>query len=567
MTTRERPSSAAIPSRAWLEALDGPPNGLSSTLVRIYGDDECVLESRRALLRRVLETAAHHLGDSPVRLFRAPGRINLRGMHVDTHGGYLNLMTHQREIVLACAESDSPEMSLWHADKAYAPCAFDPESLTAAPAFRKSWTEFLDSSAARDAAAGRRGDWSCYVEGAALSIQHRFPRETVTGFRGVLDGDLPQGAALSSSAALCIVCCVALLRLNGLTLPDDALIEAARDAEWYAGSRCGIADQAAIVLGTRGEAVHAALQPGALDTAAARRVPLPPDARILVINSYTTRSISGPQRIAYTRNRFAYSMAVAILHQELARIGLPSDAVARMGSFAALTPQRLAALPGAPSVYTLLKAIPEAMTLEAMRMRYELPTLDAQYATWFGGLAESERPRAFELRGPLLFGLAESERARVFADFLRKGDLVQAGRAMTIGHDGDRVRNADGSPFHQPVSDAELDALEANHTPLWQCPGAYGASSPALDALVDAALDSGALGASLTGAGIAGSVLALCDAQSVETVRTAVRERLAKDDYPALAGLPGPLTPTQLDAAAVTNHAPAGAGEIVVVLA
>lgn len=559
--------SGTTPRRApsagdWLAALNAEAGPLKAALSEVYGPEPAQLTERRALLRQVLERAVPILEGAPVRVVRAPGRINLRGMHVDTHGGYLNLMTHQREVVLAVAEAPTTVTSLAHVDPAYHSFVFDPTRLQHMPAFRKPWADFLASDPVREATHGRRGDWSLYVEGAILSVQHRFPRQPLKGVSGVIGGDLPQGAALSSSAALCVACCIALLRINGLTMTDEALIEAAQDAEWYAGSRCGVADQAAIVLGSPGAVVHAALQPGALDVSAARRVPLPDGARILVINSHTTRSISGPQQVAYTRNRFAYSMAVAILHQELKRLGVPGDALARMRSFAALTPQRLAALPGAPSVYGLLKAVPEAMTVDDMRMRYELPTLDAQYGTWFGALTPDERPRDFALRGPLLFGLAESERARVFPDFLRDGDLVQAGRAMTIGHDGDRVRNADGSAASHAVSDADLDAFEAGGVPLWQCPGGYGASSPALDGLVDSALAAGALGACLTGAGIAGTVLALCRGQEVESVARALRAFLATDGYDALAGLPSPLAVDQAVAAVVINHATAGAGEI-----
>ena len=544
----------------WLSALHAPDAVRS--LSKVYGDDAAVLDGRIALLRRVLDATSAQLRDTPVGIVRAPGRINLRGMHVDTHGGYLNLMTHQREVVIAFTPANDATVTLWHAEDGYTTCRFDPTPLVDTAAFRRTWPNFLESDPVREATAGRQGDWSLYAEGAALSIQHRFPRESLKGLRGVIASDLPQGAALSSSAALCVACCLALLHCNGLHLPPEALIEAAQDAEWYTGSRCGIADQAAIILGGRNEVVNAALQPGALDTSAARRIPMPEGTCILVINSHTTRSISGPQQVAYTRNRFAYSMAVAILHQELARLGLPAAALDRMRSFAALTPERLAALPGAPSIYTLLKSLPESMTIEAMRLRYELPTLDMHYRTWFGSLPEDARPREFALRGPLLFGLAESERARLFPDFLRKGDLVAAGRAMTIGHEGDRVANPGGSPASHPVHDAQLDEWESEGIPLWQCPGAYGASSPALDALVDAALEAGALGACLTGAGIAGTVIALCEAHDAGSITKALRNRLAAADYAPLAGLDAPLTPAQLDAAILINHATAGACEI-----
>lgn len=563
MTLENSQGSRGLTPAKWIGFLESAEAAVGTVFEQVYGGTPGMPAARDALFTCLLHASHEHLGDHPVRLFRAPGRINLRGMHVDTHGGYLNLMTHQREIVIAAAPSRDHRTILWHAEPGYASTSIDPGPMVNSRAFRGDWRAFLASPEGRAAASGRRGDWSLYAEGAVLSIQHRFPDKPLQGMRAVVAGDLPQGAALSSSAALCVACCLALLAVNDLTLPPAALIEAAQDAEWYTGSRCGIADQAAIVLGGRSEVINAALQPGALDTNAVRRIPLPEEARIVVVNSHTTRSISGAQQVAYTRNRFAYSMAVDILHQELAQLGLPAEARERMRSFAALTPARLAALPGAPGMYALLKSVPESLTIEEMRSRYELPTLDHQYRTWFGALPEPERPRSFHLRGPLLFGLAESERARHFGDFIARGDLAAAGHAMTIGHDGDRVRAADGSPWLPAISDADLDALASADVPIWQCAGAYGASSPALDDLVDTALGAGALGASLTGAGIAGTVLALCTPVTAEPVAEALRARLSSPGYAALAGLSAPLGGRALLEAVLLNDAPAGAGEIV----
>lgn len=143
---------------------------------------------------------------------------------------------------------------------------------------------------------------------------------------------------------------------------------------------------------------------------------------------------------------------------------------------------------------------------------------------------------------------------------------------MTIGHDGDRrvcfprachAGTHEGVPYHYDASDAALDRLAESDTPVQLCPGVYGASSPVLDALADAALDAGALGASLTGAGIAGSVLALCDAQNADSVAGAVRERLASPEYIRLAGRAEPLTREEIADGVVVNHAPASAGELV----
>ena len=53
----------------------------------------------------------------------------------------------------------------------------------------------------------------------------------------------------------------------------------------------------------------------------------------------------------------------------------------------------------------------------------------------------------------------------------------------------------------------------------------YRVSTPELDALVEALVDAGALGARLTGAGFGGAVVAVCDAGDVSAVGEAAMSR------------------------------------------
>ena len=140
---------------------------------------------------------------------------------------------------------------------------------------------------------------------------------------------------------------------------------------------------------------------------------------------------------------------------------------------------------------------------------------------------------------------------------------MRAGTLMNVGHDGDRRVRRDGTGYRCDVSDAALDKLERDRVPIELCPGAYGASSPVLDALVDAALDGGALGASLTGAGIAGTVLALCRTENVDCVSAAVRARLGEPGYSVLANRDKPLSDAEIAQGVCVNCATARAGELV----
>ncbi|HOZ46746.1 MAG TPA: galactokinase family protein [Candidatus Hydrogenedentes bacterium] len=546
----------AVAARTWADFL-GRARALES-FHAIYGTDSDVLDRRLELLRRVIGRFVERFGDRPIRLFRSPGRINLRGMHVDTHGGYLNLMTHQREAVVAVADHAAEHFEFANVDPSFGDATFSIHPLSERRAFGRTWLDFIADPAVRSHVEAHRGAWGHYVCGAMLRARFARPACPLPGLVGVLGSDIPRGAALSSSSAICVALVLAATACAGRPLEGDALITAARDAEWFTGSRCGLGDQAAMVLPKRGELVNVAFRPEAFDTAAARPMAFPDSARVLVIDSGTTRSLSGAALVEYTRNRFAYSLALSILRQEAARDGLAPEVVAQLNSLARVSPHEL----GADRIYAWLRRVPESLGLDELRRRYDLPDLDEAYGRYFGTVDPARRPTSIHLRGPLLFGIAESERARTFGEAVASGDLDRAGALMTTGHDGDRRIGRDGTAFACDVSDAAIEALAAAATPIEQCPGAYGASSPVLDALVDAALSAGALGASLTGAGIAGAVLALCRAEDAPRVAEGVRACLASTAYAALTGRNAHPERRETHDAVVTNEATASACEL-----
>jgi galactokinase len=79
-----------------------------------------------------------------------------------------------------------------------------------------------------------------------------------------------------------------------------------------------------------------------------------------------------------------------------------------------------------------------------------------------------------------------------------------------------------------------------------------------LDGVVDAALAAGALGSSLTGAGLAGSVLALTRTEDEEFVADHVRSWLSGEAYAAASGN-APLSAEAAEEAVLRNVSPAGA--------
>lgn len=559
---RQTHHHSGLPVAGWLTALEQPED--LAAFRAAYGSDAGLIRERATLARRALQAFRERFGDLPVRLFRAPGRTNLRGMHVDTHGGFLNLMTHQREVVLVAARSEGDVSALANVNPAFNEVAFRTEEESGYTGEPESWFDFISQPAVRKRVNARGSlparAWANYLIGAALRVSREVPGSPPPGLKMMVDSDLPSGAALSSSAALSVASLMAFKAYTGAALSMEQLIRAEQDVEWYAGARVGMSDQTAILMGKQGRMLHLSVFAEDFSLEGARYIPFPDALKLLVIHSHTTRNLSGAQRARYSLNRFAYSMALTVLRKELLQSGWENGQVRSLDRLSRLTPE---ALGGVERVYKLLVRIPETIDLDSLRQRYAPPGLEEAYARYFDGVPEEQQPRQIPLRGPLLFGIAESERARCFPGLFEQGAHQEAGSLMTIGHDGDRVMGRDGHPYAMDVSDPALAALAAVRLPLARCPGKYGASSPALDALVDAACASGALGASLTGAGIAGAVLALCRDEDAASVTSGVLGCLRSEAYARLAGWSTPPAASDIDRAVVANHAVAGAGELV----
>jgi len=542
----------------WLNVLSTPDGWERLGFARHYGAKSPLWEERASRIRGALLVYRERFGDLPVHVVRSPGRINLRGMHVDTHGGYLNLMTHQREVVLVVGKGAPGRCEVANTNEDFAPLSLAWPDLPQR-SNDESWGAFLERPDVQQHVADHAGCWRNYITGSWLRASMALGVPSALGLHIVVDSNLPRGAALSSSAALCLALLEGWCAWHETVLSDDEKILAAQDAEWFTGSRCGTCDQAAIVLGSPGHISHGALFPKVFRSAEMTPVAFPDALRVLVINSYTRRSISGAEKVAYTRNRFAYSMAIAIVQQTLAQMGYKESEIRYCDRLSHITGEHLG---GDGQVLRVLKEIPVSLDLATLRERYTLPEFDAEYTRYFADVAEAERPKEIMLRGPLLFGIAESARARHFARALHTGAYELAGEMMSCGHDGDRRIDSTGVPFVLHPDDKYLAHHIEEATPLHALPGAYGASSPALDVLVDCARAHGALGASLTGAGIAGTVLALCHGQKAPSIAEGVRAYMAGTEYQRVAGLSKPLTEDELADAVVVNRAVAGAGKL-----
>jgi galactokinase len=204
-------------------------------------------------------------GAVPTLLARAPGRVNLIGEHTDYNDGF----------VLPCAISKQTMVAVRpRADRVVNIVAGDLDG--AKTSFSLDATILADAHMA----------WSNYVRGMASVLQAE--GFALPGVDMVIMGDMPQGAGLSSSAALENAAGLALAALAGQSDIDRtklALI-GQQTEHIFAGCKCGIMDQ---LVSARAEAGAALLiDCRSLETVA---VPIPQDVTILIVHSGVTRGL------------------------------------------------------------------------------------------------------------------------------------------------------------------------------------------------------------------------------------------------------------------------------------
>ena len=168
---------------------------------------------------------------SDVRQWTAPGRVNLIGEHLDYNGGPVLPIAIDKGLTLKARLRDDDTVRVWTT---------------------------LDGNQTAEFTIGvQPGDvdgWASYVAGVFWSLAK--DGHDLRGADLVIDGDLPSGAGLSSSAALEGVVGSALNDLFGLGIdPIDLALACRRAENDFVGAPTGIMDQLAVLGATAGHAL------------------------------------------------------------------------------------------------------------------------------------------------------------------------------------------------------------------------------------------------------------------------------------------------------------------------
>jgi galactokinase len=239
---------------------------------------------------RVLELFGSRSGGTADGVWFAPGRANLMGEHTDYNEGYVLPFALGQGIVAAAARLSGPRRL----------------TLCSAQEPGAAVEVMLD-----DLSPGRVSGWAAYPAGVAWALAAAGYH--VPGAFLAFDSDLPEGAGLSSSAALECATALALTELAGLAVDRRELAAIARRAENdFAGAPTGIMDQSASLLSRRGHALL--LDCRSLESTQVPFDPAASGAGLLVIDTRAKHEHSASE---YGRRRAECEQAAVLL-------GIPS---------------------------------------------------------------------------------------------------------------------------------------------------------------------------------------------------------------------------------------------------
>ncbi|MFC1453889.1 galactokinase [Verrucomicrobiota bacterium] len=178
-----------------------------------------------SLVEKVVSSHKCKFGSPPAAVAYAPGRIEVLGNHTDYNEGFVLSAAIDAGVCTAVSAGEGNH------------CVFS--------AIDMGEETGCDLPAEQPV---KNPHWANYLIGVTnlLGKEGRIER----GFNSSFAGDVPQGAGLSSSAALEVSAALALSSFYGLKLPKIQLVKLCQRAEnEFTGARCGLLDQISSLFG------------------------------------------------------------------------------------------------------------------------------------------------------------------------------------------------------------------------------------------------------------------------------------------------------------------------------
>jgi galactokinase len=478
---------------SWVDSLD-----------EVYGDGTGVPENYRTRFEGLVKRFQDEYGQKPDFVSRSPGRVNIIGEHID-YSLYDVLPTAVINDVLIAVqviEGGEPKFTIANINSSKYP--------TEETTIPKSGDVVIDKE---------NHKWSNYflagVAGSLQTLRKQQGKDFVPkGLKLLVDGNVPAGGGLSSSAAFVCASALAVLAANGVKVSKQDLLDEAIISERSVGVYSGGMDQAASVFSERGYLLYCQFWP----EFAAEHVPVPkanPDFAILVAQSFVTSDKAVTASQHYNLRVVEVTLASVVL-AKLHDIALNPDHSSLGFSLRNFQEELMkrdgkSDLSMEQQVDAVIQVIKSKLDKEngyarediAEILEISVENLEKEYMSKFPVQAD-----AFKLRQRALHVLEEARRVLLFRNTMSKSGTLDQSKLEYLGDLMNKTQES--------------------------CAKVYECSCPEIDDICSIARRAGTYGSRLTGAGWGGCTVHLVPQKKVSTVVETLKKEYYNKHFPDL---------------------------------
>ncbi|MFQ6655351.1 hypothetical protein Gotur_025945 [Gossypium turneri] len=461
---------------------DELPIPIYSSLEPVYGEGS-QLEEAKLRFGKLKSKFLEVFGHPPEVFARSPGRVNLIGEHIDYEGYSVLPMAIRQDTIVAIRKRDIGEaeklLRIANVNDKYTTCTYPADPNQNYSGFGFELADIVDFQAI-DLKNHKWGHYficgykGYYEYAKSKGVDVGVP----VGLDVLIDGTIPTGSGLSSSAAFVCSSTIAIMAAFGVNFPKKEIAQVTCDCERHIGTQSGGMDQAISVMAKNGFAELIDFNP-----IRATDVQLPAGGTFVIAHSLAESKKAVTAATNYNNRVVECRLAAIVLGIKL---GMKSqEAIAKVRTLSDVEGLCVKFAKGHGSndpvlaVKEYLKEKPyTAEEIEKITEKH-LPSILGDNPTSLDVLKAAKH---FKLHQRAAHVFSEANRVHVFKETV-ESKLSEEEKLKKLG-----------------------DLMNDSHH---SCGVLYECSCPELEELVKVCRNNGALGARLTGAGWGGCTVAL----------------------------------------------------------
>ncbi|KAK9826693.1 hypothetical protein WJX74_010258 [Apatococcus lobatus] len=454
-----------------------------SDLSDVYGSETEVAKARFQTLEKAF---LERFGSKPELFARSPGRVNLIGEHIDYEGYACLPMALRQDTIVAIRKAGDQLVITNIKSSEYPDYTFSVDPSQKVDADNHAWANYYLAA----------------YKGCFEYLESKGKAPPPAGLQVMVDGIVPLGSGLSSSAAITCSSAFATLAAHGLNAPQGDAATFTAKCEKYVGTESGGMDQAVSIMGKPNTAMLVEFNP-----VRATDVVLPAGATFVIANSLTVSSKQETGATRYNLRTVECRLAAIALAISL---GQPKEEARKLQTLKDVEPLIQSRLSGPKSSisHAAAAAAEQYLQKEPYDQGQIEGLLGASLSSIFEGnkaagksIAAAPDVGGFRLQSRALHVFAEADRVLAFRDVCT-GDAPGEHKLESLG--------------------CIMDESQASCRDLYHC------SCAELEALIAVQKKAGALGSRLTGAGWGGCTVSLVREGAVEAFIRAVKDQYFK---------------------------------------